>query len=187
MLPFNDSAHRIGTYPEYRAARKWRRVEDHRTSAPSTTSQKVWVLFPWSYRVPIGIVQECWPPHTTVPCGEDRGTAVMTWLQHDLSHYSIPPLPKVNLAGTRLQTGHDRSLRRGLNHAVPAAKLPVASCFRGGVTLRERSLSPLKPPRQVPCPIHRQHFAKTAPTEASASLCTLSRTINTSSKAFLRK
>jgi len=108
----------------------------------------------------------------------------MSWLQHDLPHYSIPPLPKVNLAGTRLQTGHDRSLRRGLNHAVPAAKLPVVRCFRGGVTLRERSLSSLTPPRLVPRLIHRQHFAKTAPIEASASLCTLSRTTNTPSKAI---
>jgi hypothetical protein len=111
----------------------------------------------------------------------------MSWVQHDLPHYSIPPLPKVNLAGTGLQTGHDRSLRSGLNHAVFAAKLPVARCFSGGVTLRERSLSPLTPLRQVPCPIHLQHFAKTAPTEASASLCTSSRTTNTYSKAIFAK
>lgn len=122
-----------------------------------------------------------------MPCGEERGTAVLSWVQHDLPHYSIPPLPKVNLAGTRLQTGHDRSLRSGLNHAVPAAKLPADRCFRGRVTLRERSLSPLTLPRQVPCRIHRQHFAKTAPTEASASLCTSSRTTNTSSKAIFAK
>jgi hypothetical protein len=83
----------------------------------------------------------------------------MCWVQHDLPHYSNPPLPKVNLAGTRLQTGHDRSLRRGRNHAVPAAKLPTARCFRGRATLRERSLSPLTPPLHVPCPIPRQHFA----------------------------
>jgi len=111
----------------------------------------------------------------------------MSWVQHDLPHYSIPPLPKVNLAGTRLQTGHDRSLRSGLNHAVPAAKLPAARCFKEGVTLRERSLSPLTPPRQVPCTIHCQHFTKTPPTEASASLCTSSRTTNTSSKAIFAK
>jgi len=111
----------------------------------------------------------------------------MSWVQHDLPHYSIPPLTKMNLAGTRLQTGHDRSLRSSLNHAVPAAKLPAARCFRGGVTLRDRSLSPLTPPWQVPCPIHRQHFAKTVPTEASASLCTSSRTTNTSSKAIFAK
>jgi hypothetical protein len=169
------------------AVRKWRRVGDHRTSALSTTSQKVRVQFAWSSRVPIAIVQECWLPHTTVPCGEDRGTAVMSWVQYDLPHSSIPPLPKANLAGKRLQTGHDRSLRSGLYHAVPAAKLPAARCFRGGMTLRERSLSPLTPPRQVPCPIHCRHFAKTAPTEASASLWTSSRTTNTSSKAIFAK
>jgi hypothetical protein len=122
-----------------------------------------------------------------VPRGEDRCTAIVSWVQHDLPHYSIPPLPKVNLAGTWFQTGHDRSLRSGLNHAVPAAKLHAARCFRGGVTLCDRSLSPLAPPRQIPCPIHRQHFAKTAPTDASASLCTSSRATSTSAKAIFAK
>ena len=91
------------------------------------------------------------PSMLTVASGKDRGIAVMCWVQH--------VLPKVNLAGTRLQAGHDRSLRRVLNHTVPAAKLPVARCFRTGVTLRERSLFPLTQPRQVPCPVHRQNFA----------------------------
>jgi hypothetical protein len=109
---------------------------------------------------------------------------------HVLPHHSDPPPPQVlaNLAGTRLQTGRDRSLRRGLNHAVPAATLPAARCFRGGVTPRGRSLSQLiLPPRQVPSQYTASALPKQHRPKRRRLLCPSGRATSTSSETIFSK
>ena len=96
---------------------------------------------------------------------EEGRLGIRKFQHHVLPHDSKPPLNKVsaNWGGKRLQTGDDRSLRRGLNHAVPAGTQTAARCFTERVTLWGRNLAAPLPDASPTT--HRQYFAKTVPTE----------------------